>query len=270
MDLLKKIVSGRLPPGEGLEEFTVAELAEAILGREEALSAESLILLENDSRAGVKALAKKAERIIKAEKEERRRLKKLCRWEALLRQRGINRIAGIDEAGVGPLAGPVVAAAVIFPPGRTIKKLDDSKKLSPGLRIELARQIQQEALCWAIGQASPEEIDELNIYQASLLAMRRAVFQLSLPPEHLLIDARKIPGLAIPQTSIIHGDSLSLSIAAASILAKTTRDRFMAEMDRQYPGYGFAANKGYPTREHRAALQMLGPSSIHRKSFSWS
>ena len=163
----------------------------------------------------------------------------------------------------------MVAAAVIFPPGLTIPGVDDSKKLSPSRREKLANEIRQAALAWATALASPREIDEINIYQASLLAMRRAVLKLDPSPEHLLIDARELKELPLPKTALKHGDARSFTIAAASILAKTARDAMMLEMDEKYPEYGFARHKGYPTREHRKALLRLGPTPEHRLSFKF-
>jgi len=180
---------------------------------------------------------------------------------------GIERICGVDEAGVGPLAGPVVAAAVVFPPGVGLKGVDDSKKLLPERRERLAIEIRECAVAWAVAIVEPEEIDRLNIYRASLAAMGRAVDGLSIKPQHILIDARRIPGCDLPQEPIVGGDALCHAIAAASILAKTARDAEMRLLDQRYPGYGFASHKGYATREHLAALRAQGPCEIHRRSF---
>jgi ribonuclease HII len=175
----------------------------------------------------------------------------------------------VDEAGMAPLAGPVVAAAVILPKGYKLKGLDDSKKiLDEDKREELAKAIKADAVCWSTGRAEIEEIDTINIYHAGLLAMRRAVTTLSATPDYVLVDARRIPEYAVPQRGIIHGDALSLSIAAASIIAKTTRDALMHEMDALYPGYGFAEHKGYPTPMHCEALKQKGAVAIHRRSFN--
>lgn len=199
---------------------------------------------------------------------ERERLGNLCKYEQALWDRGFTRVAGLDEAGVGPLAGPVIAAAVFFPPGLAIAGVNDSKKLSPARREELSALIRKNAVAWAVGQASPREIDEINILQASLLAMRRAVGKLRPFPDHLLIDARRLEEISLPQTSIIRGDSASFTIAAASIIAKTCRDELMLKLDEEYPDYGFRQHKGYPTRHHREVLQRLGPTPAHRLSFS--
>lgn len=177
-------------------------------------------------------------------------------------------ICGIDEVGRGPLAGPVYAAAVILPKDKEILYLNDSKKLTPKKRDELYDVIMSEAVAVGIGYASPERIDEINILQATYEAMRMAVDGLCVRPDILLNDAVIIPGIEnIKQVGIIKGDARSISIAAASIVAKVTRDRLMEEYDRQFPGYAFASNKGYGSAEHIAALKMLGPSAIHRRTF---
>jgi ribonuclease HII len=181
-------------------------------------------------------------------------------------------VVGIDEAGRGALAGPVTAAALILPQDPTLAlKLDgvrDSKELTPAQREGCAQRIRQVALCWGTGCANPAEIDALGIVQATRLAMQRALEQLALPPQHLLLDYLLLPECPLPQTALIKGDARSLSIAGASILAKTTRDASMCEFDGQYPGYGFAEHKGYCTRRHLSALERLGPCSIHRSSFA--
>ena len=199
--------------------------------------------------------------------EERRRLGRMLRLERALWRSGLTEVAGVDEAGVGPLAGPVVAAAVVFEPGTEIAGVDDSKRLSPRRREALAEIIHERAAGIGIGIGSLDDIARLNIYHAALQAMRRAVEALPRPPQRLLVDARTIPGLAMPQDPYVKGDGLSFSIAAASIVAKTYRDRLMTELDRAYPGYGFAAHKGYDTPAHRAALARLGPCPEHRMSY---
>jgi ribonuclease HII len=177
-------------------------------------------------------------------------------------------IAGVDEAGVGPLAGPVVAAAVIFPTGQGLSGVDDSKKLTPERRTMLAVAIREGALAFAIGIVEPDEIDRINVYQATLAAMGRAVDGLAVRPRYVLVDARRIPGCDLPQEAIIKGDAHCHAIAAASILAKTTRDALMRGYDDEFPGYGFAEHKGYPTEAHRDAIRRLGPCTIHRRSFT--
>ena len=197
------------------------------------------------------------------------RLKRLLGRERELWDDGIERVAGVDEAGVGPLAGPVVAAAVIFPSGEGLKGVDDSKKLSAAQRDERAEEIRAAALAWAVVPVNPDEIDQLNIYQAGLLAMHRAVMGLQPAPQRVLVDGRgSIPDLPMGQECVIGGDARCHAIAAASILAKCGRDKLMREYDATYPGYGFAAHKGYPTAEHREAIRRLGPSPIHRRSFT--
>jgi ribonuclease HII len=181
--------------------------------------------------------------------------------------RGVTRIGGVDEVGVGPLAGPLVAAAVILPPEVPLRGIDDSKKLSSGQRDRLAREIENCALACGIGVVEVEEVDRLNVFWASVEAMRRAVRNLAVDPEQLLVDARRIPDLAVPQQAIVGGDRRSYSIAAASIIAKVTRDRMMCDFDRVYPEYGFARHMGYGTRFHLDALARFGPSPIHRQSF---
>lgn len=175
-------------------------------------------------------------------------------------------VAGVDEVGRGPLAGPVVTAAVIL--GKPIEGIKDSKKLSPAKRKLLALRIKSEAICFAYGRAEVEEIDSLNIHQATLLAMKRAIESLSLQPDEVLVDGLYIPTVAMPCQAIVQGDSLVVEIGAASILAKVLRDEEMEEMDQLYPGYGFAVHKGYPTLMHRNALKELGPCAIHRRSYA--
>ncbi len=177
-------------------------------------------------------------------------------------------IAGVDEVGRGPLAGSVIACAVILDPNYPIEGIKDSKKLSPAKREQLALLIQQHALAWALGRANIAEIDDINILQASLLAMQRAVLQLTLKPNQVLVDGTHVPLLPYPTTAIIKGDSSVEAIAAASIVAKVARDAEMMKLDEQYPQYGFAKHKGYPTAAHLAALQQHGISAVHRRSFA--
>jgi len=192
-----------------------------------------------------------------------------CSWrlEEAARARGARRIAGIDEVGRGPLFGPVVAAAVILAPNFAFAGLNDSKKLSERKRAELDVEIRANAVSWAIAEVDAETIDRINIRQASLLAMRRAVEQLALSPDFLLVDGRDMIDWECPQQAVIHGDATSFSIAAASVLAKVYRDRLLVELDRAYPGYGLAQHKGYPCPAHLSALKRLGPTPLHRKSF---
>jgi ribonuclease HII len=177
-------------------------------------------------------------------------------------------IAGVDEVGRGPLAGPVLAAAVIFAPNTTIEGVADSKRLSEKKREALAEVIKQQALAWSLGRAEVEEIDNMNIFQASLLAMQRAVAALSVAPDEVLVDGKHCPQLAYPTRAIIGGDSKVAEISAASIIAKVARDTEMLTWAQRYPGYGFEQHKGYPTEAHRQALTSLGVSPIHRLSFA--
>lgn len=176
--------------------------------------------------------------------------------------------AGVDEVGIGPLAGPVVAAAVILDPEQPIAALDDSKKLSPAKRALLDELIRQQSLCWAIGWAWVAEIDALNILRASHLAMQRACAQLLPQPLHIWVDGNKTPELGAPSTAVVQGDKRVPQISAASIIAKVARDQYMTTLDEQHPGYGFAQHKGYPTKMHMAALRQLGATDDHRRSFA--
>jgi ribonuclease HII len=188
-------------------------------------------------------------------------------FERACRQNGYKRIAGIDEAGRGALAGPVVAAAVILPPGCKIDGLKDSKQLTPKQRSLLANEIQSIAVSVGVGSVDNRLIEEINILQAALRAMTEAVEQLTPKPDYLLVDGSKMPTTNIPGQAIPKGDNLSLSIAAASVIAKTTRDRLMIEFDQTYPNYGFPQHKGYPTAQHRQAIAQFGASAIHRNTF---
>jgi ribonuclease HII len=193
----------------------------------------------------------------------------VCGWkfEKAARRQGALRIAGLDEVGRGPLFGPVVAAAVILAPRCRIDGLTDSKKLSAKKREEFEGQIRRNAVAWAVAVVDVETIDRINIRRASLLAMRLAVEQLALSPDYLLIDGVDTIDWHGPQQAVVEGDSISLSIAAASVLAKVHRDRMLVELDSQFPGYGLASHKGYGSAEHLAALARLGPTPMHRKSF---
>jgi ribonuclease HII len=190
------------------------------------------------------------------------------RHERKLWRDGLLAVAGVDEAGVGPMAGPVVAAAVIFEPETFIKGVNDSKQLKPEEREEYYAKIQQHSAAIGVGVAGHGEIDELNIFWATMLASRRAIWSLLRTPDHVLVDGRLIRELKLPQTRIVGGDRKSFCIAAASIVAKVTRDRMMIRYDAQFPGYGFAQHKGYCTPEHFAVLERMGPSPLHRRSFA--
>lgn len=227
-----------------------------------------------DPRAGVRRLGERLQREIRADRKERRRFAGLLAYEAPLWEAGLHLVAGLDEAGRGPLAGPVCAAAVVLVPGTYLPGVDDSKKLTPEKREALYVQIKAQALAVGVGLMDHWRIDQINILQATYEAMRQALADLKSPtgvrlvPEHLLLDAVRLPGVALPQTPIVHGDALSASIAAASIIAKVTRDRLMVALDAEYPGYGFAEHKGYGCRTHWDALRRLGPSPVHRLTFA--
>ena len=188
--------------------------------------------------------------------------------QAFISQYQGNLAAGVDEVGRGPLAGDVVTAAVILDPNNPIDELNDSKKLSEKKRERLFVEIQAKALCWCVARASIDEIDEINILQASLLAMKRAVEGLSIQPEHVWVDGNKLPQWHYSAEAVVKGDSRVAAISAASILAKVTRDREMVELDKLYPGYGLAGHKGYPTKAHLLALDELGVTDIHRRSYA--
>ena len=250
-----------------LASLSVAALRERHLDREQPLPQGLLEALAADPRKAARTLAGQLAARAQRNRAEGQRLRQFLRYERELWSSGLEHVAGVDEAGVGPLAGPVVAAACILPHDFRPRGIDDSKKLDAEEREALEPVIKREAVAWAVGIAEVEEIDRLNIYHASLLAMRRAVVALCVRPHYLLVDARKVPEIDIPQRGLVHGDALSLAIGAASILAKTHRDRLLADLDRRYPGYGFASHKGYPTPEHFSALERLGACPIHRRSF---
>ncbi len=224
---------------------------------------EELIL---DGRAGVQAAISKRKHELQKRVDEDLRLEKMLAYENELYAQGIDLIAGVDEVGRGPLAGPVVAAAVILPKACKIPGLNDSKKIPKSKHKEIYEDVLQNAIAIGIGVKDNQVIDQVNIYEATKLAMMEAIGQLEPQPQHLLIDAMKLD-LPIPQTSIIKGDANSLSIAAASIVAKVTRDQMMEKFDREYPGYDFAQNAGYGTAKHLAGLDKLGVTPIHRRSF---
>ena len=222
--------------------------------------------LEQDSRSGVFQAIAKRKKEIQKRLDEDERLEKMLAYEKELYTQGIQLIAGVDEVGRGPLAGPVVAAAVILPKACKIPGLNDSKNIPKSKHKEIYEAVLQNAIAIGIGIKDNQVIDQVNIYEATKLAMREAIGQLEPQPQHLLIDAMRLD-LPISQTSIIKGDANSLSIAAASIVAKVTRDQMMEEFDRKYPGYDFAQNAGYGTAKHLAGLDQLGVTPIHRRSF---
>ena len=226
---------------------------------------QAMEVYQEDERKGVQNLLEASRaRLLRYEKEKER-IEELCRYEKSFRQYSF--ICGIDEVGRGPLAGPVVAGAVILPKDSRILYINDSKKLSAAKREELFEIIKKEAVSVGIGLVPHTVIDEINILQATYEAMRKAIASLSVTPDLLLNDAVTIPGVDIRQVPLIKGDAKSISIGAASIMAKVYRDRMMEEYDKMYPGYGFATNKGYGSPEHIRALKEMGPSPIHRMSF---
>jgi len=198
---------------------------------------------------------------------QKQRLVEMKKYEDALHAQGIQYVAGVDEVGRGPLAGPVVTAAVILPADFDVLGVDDSKKLSEKKREELFDIIKEKAICYSIGMNDERRIDEINILEATKEAMGKAIKSLEIQPEHILIDALTLKDVDIPQTGIVKGDATSVSIAAASILAKVTRDRMMVEYESAYPGYGFAQNKGYGTKAHYEGLDKNGITPIHRRSF---
>jgi ribonuclease HII len=234
-----------------------------------AVSAQILRKLQRDPRPGARKLYQVLARRFEEQKEERIRLDAMLHFERLLWKAGVQHIAGVDEVGVGPLAGPVVAAAVIFPRDTEIAGIEDSKALDESARLHLETEIRSKATAVGIGVVEVEEIDRLNIYHAGLRAMQLALGNLSIVPQHILVDSRTIPEVSQPQNCFDKGDGINFSIASASIVAKVYRDRLMTELDALYPGYGFASHKGYATAEHQNAIRELGPCPIHRRSFDY-
>ncbi len=228
---------------------------------------EMLLSLEADSRAQVRELAARLRRRAEAERERQAVQQRMLALEHKYHGKGLRLVAGVDEAGRGPLAGPVVAAAVVFEPGGELPHARDSKSIPEQRREELFKQIHDCAIAVGVGVVDHHQIDRINIHNASILAMYRAVEQLCVQPEAVLVDGKMVLKMDVPQEAVVGGDRKCLSIAAASIVAKVTRDRMMAEFDRGYPGYGFARHKGYPTADHVRALQEFGPCPIHRRTF---
>jgi len=257
----------RIDPEDVEIGWTVAEIRQRLVDGGRPIPRGMLRKMEKDPRASVRKLGGQIRRRNETSRIERSRLRSLLSVERRLRASGVSSIAGVDEVGVGPLAGPVVAAAVVFPPGAAIEGVDDSKRLREKERERLAPVISERALGVGIGLADVDEIDQLNVYQAALLSMKRAVENLPVLPEHILVDARSIPGLDVPQSALRKGDQVSFSIAAASIVAKTHRDALMRKLDRRHPEYGFGRHKGYGTPEHQRAIRQHGLLPVHRKSF---
>jgi len=225
--------------------------------------------LQRDSRTGARKLYQVLTRRYEEQKKEKNRLDAMLHFERLLWKAGIQHIAGVDEVGMGPLAGPVVAAAVVFPPGTEVEGIDDSKALDGETRRRLDVEIREKATAFAIGVVEVDEIDRINIYHAGIQAMRVAITGLPVTPQHILVDSRTVPGFTQPQNSFDKGDGINFSIASASIVAKVYRDGLMTELDKKYPGYGFASHKGYATPEHQRAIREFGPCPIHRRSFDY-
>ena len=242
-----------------LSTLGIEEIRERFVRSEQLVSARLLNQLKRDPRHGVQKIYEMLRQRYQRERRERLRVAAMLNFERVLWQSGVRHVAGVDEVGLGPLAGPVVAAAVVFPPGVELAGVDDSKRLDAEQRDRVAAAIRQTpGIGIGIGLADVGEIDRLNPYQAGLLAMRRAIGALPVAPQHVLIDARTLPELGVPQNAFQKGDGINFSIAAASIIAKTHRDRLMEALDRQYPDYGFARHKGYGTAEHQEAVRRLG------------
>lgn len=248
------------------EIMTIKEL-KALLEHTRELTPEQESFLKSDNRRGVAELYKRYCRKKEAQVREEKRLNEMLTEEVLLINKGFKAVAGVDEAGRGPLAGPVIAAAVILKPGVLINSLNDSKQLSAQTREYLFEQVILNARSYGIAGATREEIDQTNIHAASMLAMQRALERLSLKPDYVLVDGFKIRNCLFKQKAIKGGDGLSMSIAAASILAKVSRDKIMNDLHQKYPRYGFDRNKGYGTAAHREAIARYGLCPAHRRTF---
>ncbi|AFQ45561.1 ribonuclease HII [Desulfosporosinus meridiei] len=250
---------------EPLSQMNIREVQEALY---KDPSPRMICACKNDPRQGVQKLAEKLLKFQQVQELEQARIQQLLVEEKKLWKQGYLLLAGVDEAGRGPLAGPVVAGACILPAKFELPGLNDSKMLTESKREKLFIQIQKQAIDYAVGSAEPAEIDALNILQATKLAMKRSIEGLTIRPHHLLIDALNLTDVQIPQLPLIGGDRISASIAAASILAKVTRDRLMVQLHSLYPEYSFSKNKGYGTSDHMQVLKRLGPCPLHRKSFA--
>lgn len=250
------------------KKFTLKEIQNNLIGLDNGEALDYLHSLEVKCKAAVERLIKKYEKNLEDLKKEQIRLYEMCTFERNAFDSGYRFVAGIDEAGRGPLAGPVVAAAVILPCNEYICDLDDSKKLTPGQRDDLYEIIIEKSVAYGIGIVDEKQIDKINILNATKKAMMEAVKNLKPQPDFLLLDAVELEDININQLSIIKGDSKSMSIAAASVLAKVTRDRLIEDMDSSYPQYGFKKHKGYGTKEHIEAIKKYGICPIHRVSFT--
>jgi ribonuclease HII len=253
---------------EDLRRTPVPELQRLFFEEHRELPSGGLKMLKEDPRAGARAVAERIEKRNHKAQAEGRRLTRLSAFEQPLWDAGVLHVGGVDEVGMAPLAGPVIAAAVILRAGTRICGINDSKQLTPEERDALEPEIRASAIAVGIGRAEVYEIDSYNIYRAGLMALRRAVEALDPQPQHLLVDARRLDGICMPQQPIIKGDAKSITIGAASIVAKVHRDRLMAHHDAEFPGYGFKSHKGYPTAEHLEALERLGACPLHRRSFA--
>ncbi|MBB4366209.1 ribonuclease HII [Bradyrhizobium sp. CIR48] len=250
-----------------MSQYSLDVLRQRYVVEKRPLEATAEQILRADTRAGARAILASIDRRRFENRSEGQRLRKMLRFETSLWESGHHAVAGVDEAGMSPLAGPVSAGAVILKPGTRIVGIDDSKKLDAAAREELAKEIKEKAESWCVVFVQVEEIDAINIYWAGIQAMQRAVRGLRLTPQHLLIDAKRLKEIDIPQEAIIKGDAKSASIAAASILAKVERDAVMRTLDVRHPGYGFADHKGYPVPAHYEALARFGACAAHRRSF---
>jgi ribonuclease HII len=252
-----------------LSKLSIEEIRERYARADAGVTPQALNKLKRDPRQGVRQIYEALKKRYERDSAERTRLDAMLNFERVLWRAGVQHIAGVDEVGMGPLAGPVIAAAVIFPPHTELPGVDDSKRLDLEQRLDAERHIRQAATAIGIGAADVAEIDSVNIYHAGLLAMRRALEALPIRPQHVLVDARTIPGVEAPQNCFNKGDGIDFSIAAASIIAKTHRDRLMDELALQFPIYGFERHKGYSTPEHQVAISTHGPCAIHRRSFTF-
>lgn len=251
-----------------LDSLSINEIKILLHNTEDLTKLKQLLkVLESDSRKGVTNLVERYKRIISSNEQLYEKYESMCKYENDLYDQGAKFIAGVDEVGRGPLAGPVVTCAVILPRDAKIIGVDDSKKLSEDKRIDLSEKIKKSALAYSIDLQDSDVIDDINILQATLLSMKSCVNALSLKTDYLLVDAVKIPDINIDQVSIIKGDTLSVSIAAASILAKVFRDNLMKEYHKEYPMYDFINNKGYGSKAHIDAIKKYGICKIHRKKF---
>jgi ribonuclease HII len=256
-----------VPPS--LKKLSIDEIRARYSRASEPITPQTLSKLKRDPRQGVRQLYEALKKRYERDSAERARRDAMLNFERVLWGAGILHIAGVDEVGMGPLAGPVIAAAVVFPPHTDLDGIDDSKKLDLEQRLDADRRIRAAAVGIGIGRAEVAEIDSVNIYHAGLLAMRRAVEALPVRPQHVLVDARNIPGVEVPQNRFNKGDGIDFSIAAASIVAKVHRDTLMDALAREHPGYGFERHKGYCTPEHQEAIRKLGPCDVHRRSFTF-